>query len=226
MGSAFFDEWAATYDETTRSRNFRAREQVFAEAASLARGRAGAQAVCVDLGVGTGTLSSMFVSLGFQLIGCDSSPEMLKAAAERVPSAELQVADAAQFVASLPAASADFVSCSSVFEYLADPVAVVSGVGPLLREGGIFAVSLPERLSLSRLLAGLLARGARRERRCESHWGNKLSGAELEAAAARASLRLLYRRRFGSLGYRGVRIPFESHRPIATLCLYAFERVA
>ncbi|HEX6787933.1 MAG TPA: class I SAM-dependent methyltransferase [Gaiellaceae bacterium] len=225
MGPAFFDTWAATYDETTRSRNFQARERVFGHAAKLALGRAGENPVCVDVGVGTGALTRSFAALGFHVVGCDSSAEMLKFAAANVPSAELRHADALDFLDSLPPSSADFVSSSSVLEYLADPLAVVRLAAPVLRVGGIFAVSLPERLSLSRLLLSLVALRTPRERLCTSHWGSPLTGRELEEAAARESLRLVRRSRFGSFEYRRVRLPFEAHRPIATLCLYVFERV-
>ena len=225
MGPAFFDTWASTYDETTRSRNFRARERVFAEAARLALDRAGDHPVCVDVGVGTGYLTRTFAALGFHINGCDSSSEMLRIAAESVPSAELRLADAVEFLDSFPAGSADFISSSSVLEYLADPLAVVRSAAPVLRVGGIFAVSLPERLSLSRLLQFLLALRTPSERLCTSHWGAHLGGRELEAAAARESLRLVHRRRFGSFEYRRLRLPCEARRPIATLCLYVFERV-
>lgn len=224
MGSGFFDATVDTYVETMHSRNFQARERVFAAAARLARERAGDTPVCVDVGVGTGYLSRTFSSLGFKVIGCDSSPEMLKVAAESMPSAELRLADAAEFLGSLPAESADFVSCSSVLEYLSDPLAVVRCAAPVLRDGGIFAVSLPERLSLSRLLeAPFMLRGPK-ERRYTSQWGNRLSGRGLEAAAGPEGLRLVYRQRFGSFDRKGLRLPLEGHRPIATLCLYAFER--
>jgi 2-polyprenyl-3-methyl-5-hydroxy-6-metoxy-1,4-benzoquinol methylase len=224
VGSAFFDAWADAYDKTARTRNFQARERVFAAAARLARERAGDDPVCVDVGVGTGYLSRTFVSLGFRLIGCDTSSEMLKVAAESVPAAELRLADAADFLGSLPANSADFVSCSSVLEYLADPLAVVRCAAPILRDGGVFAVSVPERLSLSRLLEAPAVLRTPKERLCKSQWGNRLGGRELDAAATREGLRLLYRQRFGSFDHMGLRLPFEAHRPIGTLCLHAFER--
>jgi 2-polyprenyl-3-methyl-5-hydroxy-6-metoxy-1,4-benzoquinol methylase len=224
VGSAFFDGWAVAYDKTTRTRNFQARERVFAAAARLALERAGDDPVCVDVGLGTGYLSRTFVSLGFTVIGCDSSPEMLKVAAQSVPAAELRLADAAEFLGSLPARSADFVSCSSVLEYLAEPLAVVRCAVPVLRNGGIFAVSLPERLSLSRLLEAPAQLRTPKERLCKSQWGHRLGGRELEVAATAEGLRLVYRQRFGSFDHMGLRLPFEAHRPIGTLCLYAFER--
>lgn len=224
MGSAFFDAWADAYDKTTRTRNFLARERVFAAAARLALERAGDNPVCVDVGLGTGYLSRTFASLGFKVIGCDSSPEMLKVAAESVPAAELRLADAAEFLGSLPVSSAEFVSCSSVLEYLADPLAVVRCAAPVLRDGGIFAVSLPERLSLSRLLEAPFALRTPKERRYTRQWGYRLGRGELEAAADREGLHLVYKRRFGSFEKKGVRLPFDAYRPIGTLCLYVFER--
>lgn len=224
MRSGFFDAMVDTYVDTTRSRNFASRTQVFAAAAELARGRAAADLVCVDVGVGTGHLSRMFASLGFHVVGCDSSPRMLELAAQNVPSADLQLAEAASFLASLPPRSADFVSCSSVLEYLDDPLAVIRAAAPVLRDHAILAVSIPERLSLSRLLDVPFTLRTPKGRRYTEQWGRRLSGRDLEAAAQREGLGRVYKRRFGSFEKKGFRLPFEHHRPIATLCLYVFER--
>ena len=82
MESAFFDESVGTYIDSMGSRNFAARQRAFRAAAQLALERAGSDPVGVDVGVGTGYLTRTVASLGFRVIGCDSSPEMLKVAAE------------------------------------------------------------------------------------------------------------------------------------------------
>ena len=226
MSSRFFDESVDTYVATMRSRNFKARERAFAAAAKLARDRAGAEAVCVDIGVGTGYLSRAIASVGFHVIGCDSSREMLKLAAETLPSADLHLGDAGEFLSALPPESGDLVTCSSVLEYVPDPLSIVRLAAVILRPAGVFAVSLPERLSISRLLdAPFLLRGPK-ESRYNKQWRNRLGGKKLEAAALESGLRLLYRERFGSFDRAGLRLPFERCRPIATLCLYVFERTS
>lgn len=224
MESAFFDQSVETYIDSMRSRNFAARERAFRGAAQLARERAGSDPVCVDVGVGTGYLTRAIASLGFRVIGCDSSPEMLKVAAESVPSADLRLGEGADFLRTLPAESADLVTCSSVLEYLPEPLPIVHLAAPVLRPGGIFAVSLPERLSLSRVLEVPFMLRAPQAQRYSSQWRNSLRGGALEAGCLREGLRLICRRRFGSFERRGLRLPFESHRPVATLCLYVFER--
>jgi 2-polyprenyl-3-methyl-5-hydroxy-6-metoxy-1,4-benzoquinol methylase len=224
MGADYFDAMVDTYVDTMRSRNFQARERVFADAARLARERAGESPVCVDVGVGTGYLSRTHASLGFRVIGCDSSREMLVTAGLSVPSAELHLADAAEFLESLAPGTADFVACSSVLEYLDDPLRVVRGAARVLRGGGIFAVSLPERVSLSRMLQAPFDLRRPKEVRYTTQWRNRLGGGELEAAATDAGLRVVYRRRFGSFEKMHVRLPFDAHRPVSTLCLHVLER--
>jgi 2-polyprenyl-3-methyl-5-hydroxy-6-metoxy-1,4-benzoquinol methylase len=224
MESAFFDESVGTYIDSMATRNFAARQRAFRAAAELALERAGSDPAAVDVGVGTGYLTRAVASLGFRVTGCDSSPEMLKVAAESVPSADLRLGDGADFLRTLPAESADLVTCSSVLEYLPEPLAIIQLGAPVLRPGGIFAVSLPERLSLSRALeAPFMLRGPKAQR-YSSQWRNRLSGRDLETASSREGLRLIHRRRFGSFERRGLRLPLESHRPVATLCLYVFER--
>jgi SAM-dependent methyltransferase len=116
------------------------------------------------------------------------------------------------------------VNCSSVLEYLPDPLAVVHLAAPVLRVDGVFAVSIPERWSLSRWLNAPFTRRVPAPQRYNAQWGDRIGGSELKAAATGAGLRLLYQRRFGSFSRYGIHLPFDSHRPIATLCLYVFER--
>ena len=207
-----------------RSRNFHARERVFSEAARVASERSGADPLCVDLGVGTGYLTRTFASRGFRVTGCDTSEEMLKVAAVEVPDADLHHADVVAFLRRQPRDSADFVACSSVLEYLPDPLAVIREAAPVLKPDAILAVSLPQRASVSRLMQQFLMLRVPRDQRYSSQWRNRITDRDLVVEGRCVGLRLMYREFFGAFEWRGRRLPFEKHRPVATLALHVFER--
>jgi len=92
---AQFDQWAHTYDQdigTSTSRfPFAGYSQVLAtvwDQAKVAQGMS-----VIDLGVGTGNLSRLFVESGCQVLGVDFSSEMLAKTREKLPQLELVQAD-------------------------------------------------------------------------------------------------------------------------------------
>lgn len=92
--SGEFDDWADHYDESVRSRDDfpfrgydRALKRVVTDAAVTPPCRV------LDLGIGTGNLSRMFLDLGCQVWGIDFSRNMLSVAKEKVPAARLAQAD-------------------------------------------------------------------------------------------------------------------------------------
>jgi putative AdoMet-dependent methyltransferase len=92
---AQFDHWADSYDqevETSASRfPFAGYSQVLSTLWEQARVTPGM--TVVDLGVGTGNLSRLFLESGCQVLGVDFSSEMLAKAGEKLPQLELVQAD-------------------------------------------------------------------------------------------------------------------------------------
>mgnify|MGYP001828490870 FL=1 len=90
-----FDQWAHTYDQELQTAAdrfpFAGYSQVLTtiwDRAEVAPGMP-----VLDLGVGTGNLSQLFVESGCQVLGVDFSPEMLTKARRKVPELELVQAD-------------------------------------------------------------------------------------------------------------------------------------
>jgi SAM-dependent methyltransferase len=97
----------------------------------------------LDLCCGAGHLTKMLADRGFQMTGLDPSAEMVRIARDRVPEAELAVADARRF--NRPAV---FAAAICTFEGLNHVLAldelrhVFSNVAACLRPGGLFAFDL------------------------------------------------------------------------------------
>ena len=91
---AAFDEWAHSYDQDVKSTTgfpFAGYSQALAAVWEKAEAAPGMSVV--DLGVGTGNLSRLFVAAGCQVLGVDFSPEMLAKTSEKMPELELVQAD-------------------------------------------------------------------------------------------------------------------------------------
>ena len=89
----------------------------------------------LDVGCGTGHHLRTFAARGFDVAGVDGSEEMLDAARQLNPTAELRVAD----VAALPFddASFDLILCIEVLRYLSDRQRCVAEMARVLRPGGV-----------------------------------------------------------------------------------------
>ena len=89
-----FDDWAASYDESTWNANgfpFDGYSDVLDTIVKLAEPLPGA--AVLDLGIGTGNLSQRLVEKSCRIWGVDFSIEMLKLAQVKLPSAVLALAD-------------------------------------------------------------------------------------------------------------------------------------
>src|SRR4029453_17445393 len=58
--------------------------------------------IVLDLGCGTGELAAKIAGTGATVIGIDSDPAMIEAARQRLPGADLRVADAHDFTVEQP----------------------------------------------------------------------------------------------------------------------------
>ena len=103
----------------------------------------------LDVGSGGGFLAETLTDAGYTVIGID--PQM---AAVRTASEHVNASFARAMGESLPFADGSFdaVVCSEVLEHVQDPAAVIAEVSRVLRPGGVFVFSLPNRTLLSRLV--------------------------------------------------------------------------
>ena len=89
----------------------------------------------LDLGCGTGHLTSLIAESGAEVVGIDSSEDMVRVASENYPNIRFEVADAR----SLPFnGEFDAVFSNAVLHWVRPPEAVVESVWRALRPGGRF----------------------------------------------------------------------------------------
>ena len=110
----------------------------------------------LDLGCGPGTISFMMLNEKYNLVGIDGSEQMIKICNDLLKKLPFQ--DNAEFFKGIipgilelfPANSFDGCICSSVLEYIANPEKTVSEVYRIIRDGGYFLLSLPNKDSIFR----------------------------------------------------------------------------
>ena len=89
----------------------------------------------LDLGCGTGHLTAHIAETGAEVVGTDSSDDMVRVASQNYPSIHFEVADAR----SLPyGAEFDAVFSNAVLHWIRPPEAVIESVWCALRPGGRF----------------------------------------------------------------------------------------
>lgn len=139
-----YQQWAATYDEPRNGLFDFDEPIVHAILDELTAGAA------LDAACGTGRFASYLVERGHQVIGVDSSPDMLDVARRRLPTAEFLVGD----VEDLPVAddSVDVVTCGLALLHLRSLGPAMSEFARVLRPGG--------HLVISDVSPGLILRGS------------------------------------------------------------------
>lgn len=102
---------------------------------------AGARTV-VDLGCGPGNLTPLLRSAfpDAQIVGVDSSPEMIDRARADDPDTEYVLADVATW---RPAEPVDVIVSNALFQWLDDRFDVIGDVATCVRSGGAFALQVP-----------------------------------------------------------------------------------
>lgn len=98
----------------------------------------------LELGVGTGRLSSFLSKRGCEAIGIDVSKNMLKIAGERAGHEGLNVALIVADAHKLPIRkkSVDNIVCSRSFKFFKEPIVALEEAHRVLRKGGRFILSL------------------------------------------------------------------------------------
>lgn len=132
--------------------------------------------LCVDLGCGPGN-STELVAERFpqaQVMGIDTSPDMLAAARKRLPALRFEAGDAAHFTLERPA---DLIFANAVLQWVPDHARLFPRLMSLLAPGGVLAVQMPDNLDEP-------SHAAMRETALDGLWAGKLA----EAAGARSEL--------------------------------------
>lgn len=122
----------------------------------------------LDVGCGPGN-STELLALRYpqaEVLGIDSSPEMIAAARKRMPAAEFRVADIADY---RPAAPPDLIFANAVFQWVPRHLDIVARLLAASPEGGAVALQVPDnRDEPTHMLMAAVARGGRwRERFAE-----------------------------------------------------------
>jgi ubiquinone/menaquinone biosynthesis C-methylase UbiE len=149
--SGVFDRMASYYaGERGQSPWFQAQIKIVLDMLDSEKG------LLLDVGCAAGAEFEPLLVRGFQIVGIDYSPEMLRLAEQRFGASHavhLCRADAESLP--FPDASFDHVVCLGVFEYLSTYDRCLDEIHRVLRPGGVAIISLPTRISLDRFSINL-----------------------------------------------------------------------
>jgi trans-aconitate 2-methyltransferase len=111
-----------------------------------------------DLGCGPGNSTELLVARfpEAEVVGVDTSADMLAAARRRLPAQRFVAGDVASW---MPDAPADLLFSNALFQWIPDHIAVLVRLLGTLRSGGVLAIQVPDSLgepshALMRELAG------------------------------------------------------------------------
>ncbi len=100
----------------------------------------------VDIGCGPGNSTELLVEryAGAEIIGLDSSAEMLAAARKRLPQVTFVEADAATWT---PEGPVDLLFANATFQWVPDHRAVLKRLFEALPAGGVLAIQMPDNVA-------------------------------------------------------------------------------
>jgi trans-aconitate methyltransferase len=103
----------------------------------------------LDLGCGTGHLSQTIAVSGAQVVGIDSSPEMIAAAKAAYPGVEFQLMDARDFTFAEPF---DAVFSNAVLHWITEAEQVVHHIAAALKPGGRFVAEFGGKGNVAKII--------------------------------------------------------------------------
>jgi trans-aconitate methyltransferase len=106
----------------------------------------------LDLGCGSGELTAQIARSGAEVVGVDSSVEMLARGRERFPDLDLRPADAEHLDVE---GSFDAVFSNAALHWMTRPDDVLTGVRAVLRDGGRFVAEMGAARNVAALVAAL-----------------------------------------------------------------------
>ncbi len=156
QGSRFHDSLAKNWNDKYDSGGFKDRI-IFFEL--LLQNFIRTADLWLDAGCGTGTLSRMMCLKGVQVIAVDGSPKMIECAKNESIALSgnitYKLVDTIETL-DFQSSSFDHALCSSVIEYVENPEQALCELFRVIRPSGILIVSVPNRLSIIRLVQKLL----------------------------------------------------------------------
>jgi trans-aconitate 2-methyltransferase len=101
--------------------------------------------VVADLGCGPGNSTELLAGRypGAAITGVDTSPDMLAAARQRLPSASFVQADVATWA---PPADCDLVYANALFQWVPDQLDVLARILGAMKPGAVLALQVPDNL--------------------------------------------------------------------------------
>jgi SAM-dependent methyltransferase len=106
----------------------------------------------LDLGCGTGHLAAKLAAAGVEVVGIDSSPDMVARARQSYPGIRFDVGDARDFAFAEPF---DAVLSNAVLHWVREPERVIRCVARALKPGGRFVAEFGGRGNVATLLSAL-----------------------------------------------------------------------
>jgi trans-aconitate 2-methyltransferase len=106
----------------------------------------------LDVGCGTGQLTSEIAAAGAQVVGLDQSPEMITAARRNYPGLEFEVGDVA---AMTYAGAFDAVFSNAALHWVKDQKGAIAAIARSLRPGGRLVFEMGGRGNIAQLWKGI-----------------------------------------------------------------------
>ncbi len=110
----------------------------------------------IELGCGPGLMAKEIVQSGNQLHAVDGSGKMIERAIKEVgPSPNIQFTESylsVSFLSQFQSNSFDAAISSSVLEYIEDATGIIAETNRMLKPGGVFIFSVPNKQSLYRII--------------------------------------------------------------------------
>jgi SAM-dependent methyltransferase len=97
------------------------------------------RAIAVDIACGTGRHAAFLATLGYEVIGTDSTQAMLDVAIPKVPNATFHLAEMEHLP--LEDGIADVVTCALAISQLPDPTPAYAEIARILKPGGVAVIS-------------------------------------------------------------------------------------
>jgi ubiquinone/menaquinone biosynthesis C-methylase UbiE len=142
----FYDEFAGSYDGSRYSTESQLRTDRIAKDAflTLLDGRPLKGRRVLDCGCGTGRFSRLFAELGADVVGIDSSLNMLECARKKVPRARFEPGDILQLSFDR---EFDVIISSQVLTHLHEYAQPLAGMKRALKEDGVILIDIRNRVS-------------------------------------------------------------------------------
>lgn len=106
----------------------------------------------LDLGCGTGQLTSAIAERGATVIGIDADPAMITEAQQQFPHLSFEVADARQFALAAPV---DAIFSNATLHWIAEPMAVIECMATALKPGGRLVAEFGGQGNMATVLAAI-----------------------------------------------------------------------